>query len=198
MTTVYLEPDATLKAIAQAAFPNYAGKKFKVLAATDYHCQNYWSGGSKKSFVLMKREGMEVISPPFATTNPMNSVAHTTFAIPPGCVVVEHYIASGKDMGICFVVRPDEMDSQMLPAQEDLTIDQKIVLIATRTFKSSYGGIKNYRFSEASQVTRITIDRWEAAKAQLIESGHLNKQGAITPKGRNAAGNDDLYAYREK
>lgn len=186
--TIYCNPDDYMTQLAEHLF-GYSGRKFMIRPSDQYHCENYWSNGSKKSFWLIKREGLEEMAPPATTTNPMNKVAHTTFDIPPGCFVIEHYISGGKDFGITFIVRPDELDTKMLPAAAHLNEDERIVLAYTAGLKSSYSGISNYRFYNANRDTGITQERWDAAKQTCIERKLLNKQGAITPDGRNAIGN---------
>jgi hypothetical protein len=105
----------------------------------------------------------------------------------PGLICVEHTYFCGKDAGLRFHVHPSGLDPRLLPAKtEDLTNDERIVLYATRSLKSSYNGVKDYRFHAANQDTGITRDRWEAVKTALIERKLLNKAGAITVDGKNA------------
>ncbi len=103
----------------------------------------------------------------------------------------------GKDHGITIYVNPENI-SKMLPPAEETPWEEKVVLSATRSLKSSYGGIKDYRFYEASRETGITKPEWDKAKESLINKGMLNKSGAITDKGRNVIGNVDLYQLRRE
>lgn len=75
-----------------------------------------------------------------------------------------------------------------LPKTDGLSRDEQIVLVAVRSYKSSYLGIKDYRCWEARQATDISKEAYQVAKARLIEQGHLDKRGALTVKGRNAVG----------
>jgi len=196
MTTIYLNPDQTMKDLATQYF-GYNGKKYRVVISDKYHLQNYWDGGSKSEPLLIQREGLKVSSPKNTTTNPFRDDAHVTLDIPPGYFIMEHKISRGKDMGITFYVRSDEVDSMMLPKQEELSRDEMIVLVATRSFKSSYGGVKDYRYQEARRVTGITVDRWNVAKEILIEKKLLNKNSSISNEGRNAVGMTDIYTLKE-
>jgi len=108
-------------------------------------------------------------------------------ALPPGIVIVKHSIFCGKDTGITIYANANEL-VPLLPAKAELTSHENTVLTFTRSYKSSYAGVSNYRFYEASRATGIKIDEWNAAKAALIERKLLNKAGAITPAGRNAVG----------
>ena len=74
----------------------------------------------------------------------------------------------------------------LLPSKQEITEDEKIVLHYTKSLKSTYAGIKNYRFYEANREKGITLERWDRAKNNLISRELLNKRGAITDEGRNA------------
>jgi hypothetical protein len=76
----------------------------------------------------------------------------------------------------------------MLPLSDSggLTLPEKIVLVATSSLKSSYGGIPNFRFTQAKSETGITQADWDLAKESLTKKGFLNKAGAITTSGKNA------------
>ena len=73
-----------------------------------------------------------------------------------------------------------------------LTNDEMIVLIATRSLKSSYAGIPDYRFREANRQRGITLEQWNVAVAALQQKGLLNKAKAITIKGKNIVGMKNL------
>jgi len=104
--------------------------------------------------------------------------------LPAGFVAVKHTIHCGKDLGLTFYVSPESSPMFVTAPVEDVTEDQKIVLAYTRSRKSSYAGIPDYRFHEARS-KGITRDRWDAAKSECIARGWLNKAGAITNDGRN-------------
>lgn len=74
----------------------------------------------------------------------------------------------------------------LIPPKPALAWAESVVLAATRSLKSSYAGIKNYRFYEAHERTGITETEWDSAKAVCIQKGLLNRAGAITDDGRNA------------
>ena len=111
------------------------------------------------------------------------------FEFPEGYVVVVHANCRWEHVEI---IAPASAITPMLPAPVDLTDDEKTVLIATRSLKSSYNGIPNYRFVEAKRARGITLERWEAAKTSLIDKKFLNKAGAITVEGKNVCPNDYL------
>lgn len=95
-------------------------------------------------------------------------------------------------MGLRLYVHPDNVRRDMITSSVELTWEEKVVLTATRSLKSSYGGVKNFRYTEANHVTGITLKHWDEAKANLIERKLLNRAGAITNAGRNAIGDPQL------
>ena len=115
--------------------------------------------------------------------------------LPDGFACVEHSIFCGKDAGITIHIRPAN-SAGLLPAPVDLSREQRIVLVATRSLKNTYAGVSNYRFVEANRDTGISREQWESAKADLIARGLLDSRGALNVAGRNAAGQDSLYSFR--
>lgn len=103
-----------------------------------------------------------------------------------GIVIIERSYFRGKDSGITIYVHPANSNMLALPAPKaELTWSQQVVLIATCSLKSSYGGISNYRFHEARQRVGITTPEWDTAKAELQAMKFLNAAGAVTSEGRN-------------
>jgi len=157
-----------------------------------------WHGGSRNSYVAVKLDTMEVKPLVDRRPWPQNEYPMPPMNIPPGVAIVKQSTFRGKNFGVTFYLHPDNAP-EMLPEPEEgqLDRDQKIVLAATRSLKSSYGGIKNLRFVQARTETGITQDRWDAAKQHLIDHGYLNRAGALTPKGKNAIGWTRLDKLRE-
>lgn len=107
--------DKTLKAIVLACYPEWAGRKLFVCAATDYDMANYWDGGSRDYAMAFNLTTKIASEPAYATTNPMNRVAHKTVQIPEGVVIVEHSYFCGKDSGVTIYVNPANL-ARFLPA----------------------------------------------------------------------------------
>jgi hypothetical protein len=184
---IHLEPEQVppmLKA-------GYSGRTFKaVIADTVTLSDTYWSGGTRSTYQAVNLDTGERYAPTMADCAPHafgGKLEGQTVAIPPRTVIVEHSIFCGKDHGITFHARAEDIQPT-LPAAVTLTPDEQTVLAAVIGLKSSYGGIPNFRWHEANKSTGITLDRWESAKAALIARGMLNKAGAITTAGRNAIG----------
>jgi hypothetical protein len=185
MATQYLERKDVPQVVLNA-FPDYNGKKFRLSVCDSVDLHNaYWDGGSRTEYRAVKLDTGEISSANPQITNPFRVPSAPSVEIPARTVIVAHIIFCGKDVGLEIFARAEDV-APMLPPVCELTEDQKIVLEYTRSRKPSYNGISNYRFHEARSYTGITSERWEQAKAEMITSGHLDKRGAITPKGKNA------------
>jgi hypothetical protein len=97
-------------------------------------------------------------------------------------------------MGITFHIHPGNMPKFLTKDKhEELTNNEKIVLYFTRSLKSSYAGISNYRFHEAHRQHNISLEDWNAAKESLIQKGLLAKNSSITVKGKNAINSTKIW-----
>lgn len=195
LTAIYLEPamvPATLRG-------TYSGKQFKAYVVTETTIPfdaGLWSGGSRdKYFAIDLSTGQHVTLPGQNAAPWDNSRRDIRTPIKPGYAVIRHTISGGKDLGLTFYIHPDNA-SKLLPAPAaEMPAIQRLVLVATASLKSSYAGKDRYQMAmgeyHCKQALRgeafPTRDQWECAKAELIAGGYLNKAGAITTKGRNAA-----------
>lgn len=101
---------ADVKELVQKTYPNYKGRKFRLVIQKTYHMENYWSDGSRSYVVAVTLDGQVK---PAESFNPMSdSRAHSSFEIPNNLMLVENCIFQGRDLGIRFIVSPD---SQFLP-----------------------------------------------------------------------------------
>ena len=186
-----------IKQIALAAFPSYNGRSFQVLPFSPMRLTSCWDGGSRSSFVIidlatLRQAPIPENGTPFSNGGQILQISD----LPVNGAVVEHSIFCGKDMGIRIYVGESNL-TKLLPNNVEISWEEKIVLSATRTFKSSYAGRKDNRFYEANCETGIARENWETAKANLIEKRLLNKAGAITNEGLNAIGQTSLYALKQ-
>lgn len=171
-------------ALVRTAFPDLKVRSVGVSAGeTIQFYGTAWDSGYKRDYAIVTIKTGHVThipDAPFLKRDPMYEKQHPLI---PGIAIVTH-VHSGLREYARIVCHPDDLE-KFAPESEEVSQDEKIVLYATRSLKSSYGGISNYRFHEASSATGITEDRWERAKATLIDRKLLNKRGAITPDGRN-------------
>lgn len=162
---------------------------------------SYWSGGTRDYHMVVRLADMAVYTVPengsgFATADlDWGSTGMPVDLPAPGYAVVTHTTGSYKAMSVCL---HRDNAAKLLPAPCELAWAERVVLAATRCLKSSYGGVKDYRFTEARQQTGITRDEWDIARGVLIGRKLLNAAGAITIDGRNAAGAGDLYRLRRE
>ena len=188
MTTVHLRrSDESVDAIIRASFPSYNGKDVRanIATKTDFF-GTQWDEGNKTDYVIIRLSDLASYSipqAPFARSSDAHEKYHE---ITPGFVVVAYHSARGREY-IEIIARPENI-TPMLPPPIELTEDEETVLIASRSLKSSYAGVSDYRFVESRRSRGITRQRWDAAKSALIARKLLNKAGAITVEGKNAVG----------
>lgn len=189
MSDIHLRrSDPTVSQLLRATFPEWTGKHIiATVSSTVRFTNTQWDSGYRRCYQLVRLADMQTVQieeAPFLQQSELHTKEHT---IPDGFVVVVHVHGRWEHVEI---IAPASCINPMLPAPTELTDDEKTVLIATRCLKSSYAGIPNYRFREAARSRGITLERWEAAKASLIEKKFLNKAGAITVEGRNVCPSD--------
>ena len=163
----------------------YTGKDITWSAETSYVVQHtYWDGGCRYSYSAVRiGDGKSVDMPQY---DPPQFGGPTVPEQPThaGLAILEENSYGGR-RHLHIYVHPDDAP-RLLPPAGAVTDNERTVLTYTARLKSSYAGIKNYRFHEASQETKITAGEWENAKNALISRKLLNKAGAITVAGRNA------------
>ena len=185
--------DLTVKRIAFAAFPSYAGRSFAVAPFEGTkRLDSCWSGGSRDYYQLVSVESLKTIPIPENGTPFSNGGQILTISeLPQGAALVQHTIFSGKDLGITVYVRPENL-APLLPAPLDLSWGEKVVLTVT-------GALKGFaRLKEAQEETGITVQEYDAAKLSLAEKGLLTRARAITDNGRNATNAFPGFGYSYK
>lgn len=196
MTTIHLEPAL----VPVHLRGGYTGKTFRAeisASATIPAHAGLWDGGSRESYSLVEIATGRAVPFSGQTSAPWSPERReVVFDIPAGFVVVRHSVFCGKDMGVQFTLRPEDA-APLLPKPIELSPVERIVLIATRSYKASYGGQDRYQMAARDLSYRqgaVMPSRsdWDAAKTALIARGLLDKRGAITVAGRNAIGNERL------
>lgn len=179
------------KELVRKAFPQYNGRRISVQPFVGpIRLESYWSGGTRDYYALVSLvPGIDLAANVPENGTPFTPDLKPLEVLPANGALVCYTMGSYEHVTI--YVNAENL-SKMLPAPVELSRDEKIVLAATAGLKSSYAGIKNYRFHEATERTGIALQNWDAAKAALVSRGLLNKAGAITDAGRNAIGNTRL------
>lgn len=192
-TPIHLEPKLVPSALRGA----YAGKKFKAYvteSVTIPASAGLWEGGSRDTYRLADIATGETVPASDNASAPWDPRKDRTIALKPGYVVIRHSIHSGRDAGLTFFVHPQNATALLPAPAAELSPHEALVLEATASLKSSYGGKDRYEMSREDVAYGApekrdafpTRDQWDAAKASLIARGYLNKAGAITVAGRNA------------
>lgn len=186
MTLLHLTGNEPMvRRIVAATYPQYRGRKYRLRVAERVNAASYWDGGSRSYFVFLDLATMEARQAPAQSAFDQEVKGLDVAPLGQNVVCVEHKIFCGRDMGITIHVHPNEV-APLLPANTAVSDCERIVLYATRCYKSSYGGVRDYRYHQAVRATGITRAQWDDAIASLQSIGMLRKNKSITPKGRNA------------
>ena len=110
--------DPITKSVAQAAFPNYRGRKYYLEARETVNVKSYWAGGSRDYFTFVRLDDLRTLSMPPQSAYDRQIEGADKAPIPPGFVCVRHSIFCGKDAGITFYVNPADMP-RMLPISSE-------------------------------------------------------------------------------
>jgi len=166
----------------------YTGQKISMKEEADKVSMygTYWDGGSRNAYHCLRLDTFASV--PLPHFNPPQfggPIEDPVIPMIEGMIVVQE--SEGYRPSILIYVHPNNV-TKLLPMANgpEMPWEEKTVLIFTASLKSSYAGIKNYRYHEAHRESGITLAEWEAAKVSLIAKGYLNKAGAITVDGRNA------------
>jgi hypothetical protein len=205
-TAIYLDRND----VPQQLRAHYSGRKFRayiVESVTVPADSGTWSGGSRSVYFGVRLDTGERVKLSDTFSAPWDEGRQdVTLELRPGVAVVEHSIFQGKDMGLEFYIHP-ESAAKLLPAPagDEPSPHEKIVLIATRSYKSSYNGQDRYDMAKSDYEPMWatddkplkygpypTRDQWQSAKDSLIEKKLLNRAGAITTKGKNVIGDERM------
>lgn len=192
----YLEQnDAVALKLAQASFPGYTGRKFKVEVVpegTRIDMTSYWDGGTRDYFAVVNLATMKGVQIP--ENGGLNSPHKQPIEgkVIEGMCIVQHTIFQGKDIGLTFTIS-EKNAAQLLPASnQELTKEEKIILVILRSLKPSYRRDEAGRFG-------IKPDVYQKLISQLQTKGLVAAGGGITPKGKNAVGDiRDLYQIEKE
>lgn len=179
-----------VRPIINASFPGYSGQKVKVVAGElTINTTSHWDGGSRNQFVVLNLSTLESkklgqSGTMFDRNPPLN------IPVSKDLVIVEHSIFRGKDHGLTIYIHPDNINKLMIEdKQEDLTLVEKAVIIATDHLKPSYGGVKDLRKAEILREFRgkIMEEEIDQARLSLIDKEILKKNKSLTTRGKNIA-----------
>lgn len=194
MRTVHLDA----RDVPQNWVPDgYKGRKFQATICDDRKVvisdsQLQWSGGTRDYYAVIDANGEQ----PLAPAKRWPDCGQQVIDLFPGRVVRCHSYFCGKDMGLTFYCVPEDVNPSRLSAPvQDLSELERLVLEATRSYKSSYNGrtrrdmvnddLRMMGHLGNRSYTQISKDDWNAAVERLHNLGLLDKRGTITNKGKN-------------
>lgn len=159
----------------------YDGRKFVAQitgAVTIPATAGLWDGGSRDTYSAVQLATGATVAMPDA--DPFNGAQRDRrIDIPAGVAIVRRSVFQGRDSGLTFYIRPEDAAPLLPPPAAELDDVARITLETVAHYKPAY------RLERARDKGLSGAD-YEAAKARLITSGHLNAAGAITTTGRNA------------
>jgi hypothetical protein len=173
---------------------SYSGNKFKAIVCETVTIPadaGLWDGGSREHYSAIHFESGRLADLPGQTNAPWAYRADQGFILNPGIAIIKHSMFCGKDMGLTFYIHPHNAATLLPAPSAELNNHERIVLEATCSLKSSYGGRDRYQMACIDHLAygalpKMTREQWNSAKASLQAKGLLNKAGAVTPAGRNA------------
>jgi len=193
--TIYLDSNQVPATIRG----NYTGKHFRAIVTDSVFIPadaGLWSGGSRTTYRAVNLESGASRAASNDMASPWDSSRKDSrVELRDGLAIVSHVYFCGKDLGLTIYVNPTNA-AALLPAPVELSPLARAVLKYTKERKSSYNG--RDRFDMLCDDLRYSSDKlgldsiptrddWNREKAELIAGGFLNKSGAITTKGKNAA-----------
>lgn len=178
MTTLIIN-DELISTVVKVAFPDYAGRKIGVKYGVKEVCvDSYWDSGRRSYFCAVNLATLETKHAP--TLNPMRDKLYTKTAIPQGFVIVEHAYY-GMNQAV-YIHTP--IEAPMLPEGKAFNRAWYDVLNVTRSYKSSYANIKDYRAHELKRMG-YNAAQVEAIRVELIAASLMTKNKAISNEGKN-------------
>lgn len=122
------------------------------------------------------------------------------YVLKSGEMLLQHYTFCSKHFWRLYV-HPNDFNALQLKDAQKLSIEERIVLCATRSFKGSYAGDKNARFTEANRLTKIRFDTYKNTEKVLLDKGLLKKAGSglgLSTEGKNLADKLNLYTLAQE
>ena len=191
-TTILSVKDASVKQILSLVSLHKPVKEVQaIVSETIEFTGTNWDSGYKREYTVVDLTTMRVVPVPNQPSPWHQTQLHSdTHNINPGYAVVVWQWA-GTRHWVEIWGHPQTV-SGLITKTPELSRDEMIVLCCTRSYKSSYGGIPQYRQYMAMGKGMSSIV-WEETKQKLIERKLLNKAGALTIDGKNAIGFKQLH-----
>jgi hypothetical protein len=177
-TAIHLEPSQ----VPTVLRGSYAGYKYKVLvceSVTIPATAGLWNSGSRDSYQGVELATGKRYPLTMESEAPWGTRRDIEVQLDNGKAVVEHSIFCGKDMGLTFYIHPSNAIG-LIPAKVELTPYERLVLVATRSLKSSYAGRDRYQMAQGEDHCTRALNgsdyppRPMARSPSLIDCGRLS------------------------
>jgi hypothetical protein len=179
----YIEKRLVPPAILNHILEFYSGTKFELVSTETVSLRNcFWEGGSRSTWYGIDLNSNKIHKLDFNHVHPWSVPNSKNVNLDLNCCVLEHKIVSGKDYGVTIYLHPENCCLN-IEDKTELNENEKKFLYYTRSLVSSYAGVKNYRQKNSG----LTPEEWQIAKESLIVKKLVNKNGALTVAGKNAA-----------
>ncbi len=130
------------KRIVQIAYPEYKGRKIRLVVTDSVNCCSYWDGGSRDYFESFNLTDKKVVytAPPQSGFDPTVKGLDNV-PITKGFCVIEHSIFCGKDIGMRIHIHPDDkcLFESIPTVSNNVSIDSTDYTI---TINNEKGGIE--------------------------------------------------------
>ncbi len=153
--------------------PDHA-RKYSVNVSTTVNIPvtaGMWDGGSIDRFYMLNLSTGDVMQMPQGGKDKIS--------LEPGFAFIRHSVFCGKDVGLNFIVHPDNAALFPKPAS-NLTKEENIVLYLIASY------IPKVRIQEAETYYGVSKDMYREIVTSLKDKGLVNGCGAITTAGKNA------------
>lgn len=182
-------------AIVAATFPDYNGKKFKIKAVDKVTFNRInWTNGARDEYVAcsFNKDTQTANYLPWSSTQ---YVEGNTQNLYPEIAIVMHTRSGSQDLGLTIYMHPDNIPTNLVMSNFELTNLELLVLYYTRTHKCKYNGRDRYQMAREdiqARVCKLWVENylpsrtdWLEAVTTLQDKKLLNGRAAITIEGKN-------------
>lgn len=182
---MYTNDKTILRLVRSYAPEGFNKKQARITAAESVPLTGRnWSGGYKTHYVAVHLESGRAVEFEDPAWDAMYELNYCKLS---EGIALLAYHWQGLSKSVDVYVHPSNLVPQ-LEVEEPLTDVQRVILYVTRSYKNSYGGETDIRRKEAARAgCQLSPDEWEKEQSVLCQLGYLDKRGALTLKGKNAA-----------
>lgn len=191
MTTLYfnLNDNQLIKEVVKAAFPELPrGTKIQVTwGMSRMNLTGWWDEGNCNRYSLVNLSTLEAKLIP--TAHPFfeaeNHAKYKDVELKEGFVAVQYRMGWSGNHVTVFT----SATAPVLSSGEEISEDLTMLLLCTKSLKSSYAGISDYRAYSLKEKFGWTAAKVQNLRNEAISKGLMSKNKALTINGKNAIAN---------